>query len=420
MKSLKIAIIGSGISGLSCAWLLSKKHKVYLFEKNSYFGGHANTETVKVNSGLVDVDTGFIVFNKINYPNLCNFFNILNVRSYESEMSFAVSKNKGKFEYSGSNFDSIFSQRKNFFNFRFYFMLYEIIKFYKNATKDKEFYEKLSLGEYLEKKKYSDYFKFNHIYPMAASIWSASIEEITKYPFKEFVNFFSNHQLFNIFDRPKWRTVEGGSKNYVKKIIELKRINSKKNCIVKVLERNNNFVRLEVNKRKMNFDRLVMATHSDQVLKIINDLQDSEKKILKKIKYTKNEVFLHRDESLMPRLKKTWSSWNYIDESISNSNISVTYWMNRLQDLKTKTNIFVSLNPKRIPKKKDIFKLISYEHPQFNFETFKAQKEIKNIQGKHNTWFCGAYLGYGFHEDGIKSGLDIAEKISGYNRPWEK
>ena len=407
MGKINIAIIGSGISGLSCAWYLSKKFAVDLYEKNDYFGGHSNTHSFKVNGKEINVDTGFIVFNELNYPNLCKFFESLNVKSYESDMSFSVSMNNGKLEYSGKSALSLFAQKKNLLNLKFLKMLYEILRFYKEVENDRLNYKNISISEYLEIKKYSNYFKNNHLYPMAASIWSSPVNRISKYPFKEFVSFFSNHGLLRIFDRPKWRTVYGGSKEYVKKVLNNKNIKSFKNINVKI-ERKKGKWELSGKDNSKQYDHVVLCVHSNQVKQVIQDVKYNHSNIFSGIKYNKNNVYLHSDESLMPKNKKAWASWNYVE---SKSQLSVTYWMNLLQDLKTNKNYFVSLNPIKIPKQKKIEKVIIYEHPAYDLQTFKSQKEVELIQGFNNIWFCGAYLGYGFHEDGIKSGKRVASEI---------
>ena len=415
---MKIAVIGSGISGLSASWLISQYHKVYLFEKKSYYGGHANTQVVKNNDKELSVDTGFIVFNEKNYPNLCKLFENLDVKFIESDMSFSVSRNKGKLEYSGSGFSGIFAQKKNFLDKDFIFMLYEIIKFYKFDSKHKSNSEMETLSDFLKLRNYSDYFKYNHIYPMAASIWSSKLSDIAHYPVNDFLTFFKNHNLFNILHRPKWRTVAGGSKEYVKKILNSKKIISQKNTKVKVLSRTNNQVILKVDKKKMYFDKLVVATHTDQAIKLLGDLTRDEENILGGIKYSKNKVYFHKDEALMPKDKKVWSSWNFLGEDSEKQRLTVSYWMNKLQNLQTNQNYFVTLNPFKKPINSKIIKIIEYSHPMFTFSTFQAQELLKNIQGNNNTWFCGAYTGFGFHEDGIKSGLHVAEQILGEKRPW--
>ena len=415
MRKLKIAVIGSGISGLSASWELSKYHNIHLFEKNNYYGGHANTLKVKLEEKAFNVDTGFIVFNHINYPNLCNLFNELGVRTYESDMSFSASLENRTLEYSGSSLGSMFAQKKNIFNLRYLKMLMEIIKFYKNVEHDKRNYNNCTIDDYLTIKDYSDFFKYKHIYPMASSIWSSSLNEIKKYPFEQFVNFFSNHGLLNIINRPKWRTVFNGSQAYVKKIIEKKNIIASKNIDIKIDRFKNGKLILKVNKKEKKYDHVIIAVHSDQV-KQVNKIQNlNNMKIFEDIKYTTNEVFLHTDESLMPRLKKVWASWNYLEGENSNK-LSVTYWMNKLQNLDTNKNIFVTLNPYMKPSKNKTIKRIIYDHPIYSLKTFKTQKKIKQIQGKNNIWYCGAYLGYGFHEDGIKSGLDVVTQILKKNK----
>tara|TARA_Y100000589_G_C27186399_1_gene642857 strand:+ start:151 stop:1419 length:1269 start_codon:yes stop_codon:yes gene_type:complete len=422
MDNIKIAVLGSGISGLSCSWLLSKKHDVYLYEKNNYFGGHADTETIiDKDYSKIQVDTGFIVLNEINYKNLINLFKALNVETYASNMSFSVSKNYGELEYSGSGLQGLFSQKKNLLSKAFIKMLYEIIKFYLTVENDKDEFKNMTLSEYLEVKNYSEYFKLNHIYPMAGSIWSSSFNQISKYPFPEFVSFFSNHGLLKLFNRPKWHTVLGGSKSYVNKIINSKKIKAFTNTKVKVIDRTyNSKIVLEINKKKEIFDKLVIATHSDEAIKLLKDISANEKNALEKIEFTNNIVYLHKDKNLMPKLKKNWSSWNFVSDKKNNERINVTYWMNKLQNLGTSEDYFVSLNPIFKPKRDKILKKKKYSHPLFTKETFEAQKQILNLQGKKNTWFCGAYLGYGFHEDGIKSGLKVAENISGLKRPWDE
>ncbi len=410
MSRLKVAVIGSGISGLSCAWYLSKKHKVDIYEKNNYFGGHSNTHSFEVNNRMINIDTGFIVFNDVNYKNLCNFFEKLNVNSYESDMSFSVSINNGELEYSGSSLSTLFSQKKNILNPRFLKMLSEIIKFYRQAEGDRKFFKNLTIAEYLEIKSYSNYFKYNHLYPMAASIWSSPIDKISKYPFVEFVNFFSNHGLLKIFDRPKWRTVLGGSKEYVKKILINKNINPFKNSKATVRRNKLGTWEVKINNQIKKYDHIVLSVHSDQVKEVVTNKEFEYLNIFSRIRYSKNNVYLHSDTKLMPKNRKVWASWNYVDNK-DRSQVSVTYWMNLLQKIEINTNFFVSLNPTITPSFNKIEKKIVYDHPIYDLKTFECQKDIEMIQGKNNLWFCGAYLGYGFHEDGIKSGKRVAEYL---------
>ena len=410
MGRLKIAVIGSGISGLSCAWYLSKKYKIDIYEKNNYYGGHSNTHTFKIENKMVNIDTGFIVFNELNYKNLCNFFNTLNIKSYKSDMSFSVSMNGGELEYSGASLLTLFAQKKNFLNFKFLTMIYEIVKFYSEAENDRKFFRNIAISRYLEIKNYSNYFKYNHLYPMASSIWSSPIDKISKYPFVEFVNFFSNHGLLKIFDRPKWRTVYGGSKEYVKKVLMNRKINSFKNCKATVRRNKSGTWEVKANNKIKKYDHIVLSVHSDQVSEVIENKEFEYINIFSNIKYSKNNVYLHSDISLMPKSRNVWASWNYV-ENKSKSEVSVTYWMNLLQEIGTDINFFVSLNPLTPPSSDKIEKKIVYDHPIYDLKTFECQKKVEMIQGKNNLWFCGAYLGYGFHEDGIKSGMKVAEDL---------
>ncbi len=408
MLNTKIAVIGSGISGLSSAWYLSRKFEVDIYEKNDYFGGHSNTQLVEIDKTKIPVDTGFIVFNELNYPNLCNFFEQLRVHSFASNMSFSVSMNEGELEYSGNSINSFFAQRKNLLNLKFLNMLYEIVKFYKNAEKDRKLFENITIDDYLKKRKYSNYFKTYHLYPMAASIWSSPINKIKDYPFNEFVNFFSNHGLLRIFNRPKWKTVSGGSQEYVKKVLSNQKIRAYKGGRATIFRASDGMWELTFKNKKKKYDHIVIAAHSDEVKEIIRSKENKNHLFFSDIAYSKNLVFLHSDHKLMPKNKNVWASWNYIENK---KEISVSYWMNLLQNLATKQNIFVTLNPSREPEKNKIFKKIIYEHPVYNFETFNLQKKINSIQGNNNLWFCGAYLGYGFHEDGIKSGKNVSKTL---------
>jgi len=409
MKKIKIAIIGSGISGLSSAYYLSKYFKVDLFEKNNYFGGHTHTQTVNDGRKNINVDTGFIVFNKINYPNLCSLFDELNVKSNSSDMSFAFYSQNDGMEYSGTNLSTIFTQKRRLFDPKFLKMLLEIVKFNLNATKHMKNFSEYTIEDYLNKEEYSEYFKNKHLYPIAASIWSSSLSDIKRYPFEKLVIFFKNHGLLRVFNRPKWRTVSGGSKNYVEKILESKNLSSYKNCSVKIKNIKNKKIYINFKNKIKIYDHLIIATHADQVAKILSFDKKIEA-IFENIKYTKNKVFLHSDERLMPKSKKAWSSWNYIDHG-KNNQIFVTYWMNLLQKLDTKKNFFVSLNPDIIPQRNKIFSRQVYDHPLFDFKIFNNQKKIEKIQGIKNIWFVGAYLGFGFHEDGISSALKVVKKI---------
>lgn len=417
MSKLKIAIIGSGISGLSAAWLLSNHAEVSIFEKNKYLGGHTNTITIQNElQKKIDVDTGFIVFNRINYPNFSNFLDYLGVKTYKSDMSFSASINNNTLEYSGKSLKTIFAQKKNILNLSFWKMLFDIVKFFNNSEKDIPKYIEKTIEDYLIDKKYSKEFRTHFLYPMAASIWSTKPKDIKNYPHESFVNFFKNHGLLKFFKRPQWETINGGSRNYIQKIISENKFKYYLNEMVLSIEKKKKYIELETKTQNFIFDHVIFANHADETLNILKKVNLSDKKYLSEIKYQKNTAFLHSDENLMPRNFDVWSSWNYI--SSDKNNLCVTYWMNLLQNLNTEQNIFVTLNPTIHPKKEKTFRIIHYSHPKFDMKAIKAQKYINN--NSKNIWFCGAYLGYGFHEDGINSGLKVAEEILGLKRPWKK
>ena len=419
---MKIAIIGSGISGLSSALLLSQKHNITLFESNNRFGGHANTVEIMHKENVIPVDTGFIVYNKLNYPNLVSFFDFLKVETIDSDMSFAVSARDGQLEYSGS-MKGIFAQKKNFFNLKFYRMLKDIIIFfifgYKYAF---QFKESESLGEYVKRCNFSKEFINDHLIPMSSAIWSCPEKEILNFPAKTLLTFFKNHQLINFIFRPKWRTVKGGSKQYVNKVIEKLSSDAKNRLIlnskIKSVYCKNDKIEINFKESTEIFDKVIMATHPDQTIKLIKNLDEQSTDILRKFKYQKNIVYLHSDNSLMPKNKKTWSSWNYIS-SKSEEKSSLTYWMNLLQKINNSLNVFVSLNPYITPIKSLTYKKIIYEHPIFNTQTNEAQKKMTEIQGKNNIFYAGAWLRYGFHEDGIMSAVNISSLLN-IKIPWKK
>ena len=419
---MKIAIIGSGISGLSSALLLSQKHNITLFESNNRFGGHANTVEIMHKENVIPVDTGFIVYNKLNYPNLVSFFDFLKVETIDSDMSFAVSARDGQLEYSGS-MKGIFAQKKNFFNLKFYRMLKDIIIFfifgYKYAF---QFKESESLGEYVKRCNFSKEFINDHLIPMSSAIWSCPEKEILNFPAKTLLTFFKNHQLINFIFRPKWRTVKGGSKQYVNKVIEKLSSDAKNRLIlnskIKSVYCKNDKIEINFEESTEIFDKVIMATHPDQTIKLIKNLDEQSTDILRKFKYQKNIVYLHSDSSLMPKNKKTWSSWNYIS-SKSEEKSSLTYWMNLLQKINNSLNVFVSLNPYIKPIKSLTYKKIIYEHPIFNTQTNEAQKKMTEIQGKNNIFYAGAWLRYGFHEDGIMSAVNISSLLN-IKIPWKK
>ena len=413
---MKIAVIGSGISGLSAAHLLSKKYKVDLFEKDNHFGGHSYTIDIleEISNKLISLDLGFIVFNKKTYKNLINFFNDLEIKYEKSDMSFAVSVKNSNIEYSGSGLRGLFSNKKNIFNLNFLKMINEIISFYNDAENiNEKDYKDKTLEDFLKLKKCSNFFINYHIIPMVAAIWSMPPNLAGKMPMDLFLNFFKNHGLFKIKNRPQWYTVTGRSKVYVNKVLKTISGEYFKNYEVKNVERNEKNIRVfyGTSNEYFDYDKVVFATHADDTLKLINNATNAEKDILSSFKYKSNTAYLHNDIRLMPNNKNAWSSWNSILDKKDVSKNCVTYWLNRLQNLETKNNYFLTLNPIFKINDNNIIKKIDFSHPFFDLQSIKAQKKLKELQGLKNSWFCGSYFGYGFHEDGLKSALNIVNQI---------
>jgi len=406
---MKIAVIGSGISGLSASYYFSKKYKVDLFEQDDHFGGHSYTYDIKEDNKIIAVDLGFIVFNEQTYPNLIRFFNELNVPFEKSNMSFSVSIKDTNVEYGGSGFNAIFANKKNLLNFKFLKMINEIINFYKTAPSliNTET-SNVTLGDYLKSSKLSKYFIEYHIIPMVAAIWSMPFQKAKEMPLKLFLNFFTNHGLFKLKNRPQWFTVSNRSRTYVKKVLEKISGEVFKNYKVSKILRSENNVRILIGNEYQDYDHVILASHADQSLELLDDPSLEESEILKKFTYVSNEAYLHRDENLMPIRKSAWSSWNSISK---NENTCVTYWLNKLQNLNSEKNYFLTLNPVEAIDKNKIIKKIHFTHPYFNKDNVALQKDLHKLQGKKRTWFCGSYFGYGFHEDGLKSSKELFKKF---------
>ena len=413
---MKIAVVGAGISGLSAAYYLSKKHKVDLFEKENQFGGHANTIKVAYDHNKeIAVDIGFMVFNKNTYPNLINFFSENKIEIEKSDMSFSVSVDGSDIEYCGKGLGGIFSNKKNLLNLKFIKMFFEIISFYKNCEKiETEEVKSITLGEHLKEIKISDYFINYHIIPMVSAIWSMPPLEATQMPLSFFLNFFKNHGLFKIKDRPQWFTVANRSKTYVDKIISQISGEHFKNYHINKVVRSDFGAKIFYGEENefFDYDKVVIATHADEALKIIDNPTSDEELILKNFKYRGNTAIIHFDESIMPKNKNAWCSWN---SSMSADNIektSVTYWLNQLQNLKIDKNIFLTINPFReIPANKT-YKKVRFTHPYFDADALLNQSNLQKIQNKKNILFCGSYFGYGFHEDGIKSSIEMLKMLN--------
>ncbi|MBM5782095.1 MAG: FAD-dependent oxidoreductase [Pelagibacterales bacterium] len=422
MKKQSIAIIGSGISGLSCAYFLSDKFDVKVFEKNNYFGGHSNTVEINYSDKKIAVDTGFIVFNHQTYPNLKAFFELMKVDYEKSNMSFAVKINNSKLEYAGTNLATVFAQTKNILNFKFLRMLLDIVKFNKKAESilQKEFNPNYTLKNLIDDLNLGDYFKKYYLLPMSGAIWSCPLETMLSYPAQSFVRFFKNHGLLTVANQPQWFTVTGGSKEYVKKIInKVGEENFLLNNEVISVSRQNEKISVQSKSGEILFDHVIFACHGDQVLKILHNPEKLEKEILSNFKYQTNLAVLHRDTSVMPKSKKTWSSWVYSNnQESSESNIAVSYWMNNLQNIDHNYPLFVTLNPNQEIDSNKIFAQFNYEHPIFDSSAVSAQEKISEIQGSNRIYFCGAYQKYGFHEDGISSAISVINKL-GIFTPWQ-
>ncbi len=414
---MKIAVVGSGISGLSAAYYLSKKHNVDLFEREDHFGGHSHTIDIqyeKKNESKISVDIGFIVFNHLNYPNLINFFKENKIQIEKSNMSFSVSVKDSNIEYCGKGFNGIFSNRLNLLNPKFIKMFIEILSFYKKSDRFKNSEDNKTLGEYIEEQKLSKHFINYHILPMVSAIWSTETRKAKQMPLSFFLKFFQNHGLFKIKDRPQWYTVCNRSRAYVKKVLDNISGEYYKNYPINKITRNINGVKIYYGEKNefFDYDKVVLATHADEAISIIENPTEAEKKILSNFKYTKSLAIIHSDEKFMPNNKKAWSAWNSKLDSNNLENNSVTYWLNLLQNLNINKNIFLTLNPFLDVPEDKIYKKINFTHPHYNKEALLNQKQLYTLQNKKNILYCGSYFGYGFHEDGIKSSIEMIQFLN--------
>jgi predicted NAD/FAD-binding protein len=421
----KIAIIGSGISGLVCAYFLNKHHQIKLYEKNDYIGGHSNTVEINYDNKKIAVDTGFIVFNHQTYPHLTEFFKLLDVKYQDSKMSFAVKIDNPNIEFAGTNLNAVFAQRKNIFNVQFLKMLKDILKFNNKAIEilDKNFDPSYTMSQFLNDLKVGEYFRQYFLFPMASAIWSTPLDKIGDYPAISFVRFFKNHGLLTVNDQPQWYTVVNGSRQYVNKVCHdfNDKISLNDGALAVYKNSQNQWV-IESQKGTETFDAVVVASHADDCLKFLKQSTDIQKEILSSFTYQKNLAILHKDKSVMPNNSRAWASWVYGKNNnnlINNkNNLSVSYWMNNLQNIDNNYPLFVSLNPNIEINESDIFGKFEYDHPIFDAKAVKAQGQIDKIQGVDNIYFCGAYQSFGFHEDGIASGIRVLNKMN-IKTPWQ-
>ncbi len=412
---MKIAIIGSGISGLTSAYLLHKKHDITLFESNNYIGGHTNTITVNdENNNQLNVDTGFIVYNNDTYPNFVKILNKLKVETQPSTMSFSLSCERSGMEYGTGNLKALFGNKSNIISFQFYKLLFGIFTYFKKAKTFLKHNNDFSytVHDFIKSAKINNYTYEKFILPMASAIWSTNFDEIEQMPAKYLFEFYKNHDLLSINPSKKWRVIKGGSKQYVSKLIKpfdnRIRINSKVHSIKR--DKNTIYLKTDHNEKE-EFNAVILACHSDQALKILEDSTNQEKEILANIPYQLNQAILHTDTSVLPKNKKMWSSWNSYIPKEQNSNVSLTYNMNILQSIKSKNTFCVSINMENNINPSKIIKKINYSHPTFNKKSVFAQSQKNKISGIKNTYFAGAYWRYGFHEDGVLSALDVCKNF---------
>lgn len=415
---MKIAIIGAGISGLSAAWLLRQQHDITVFEKNDYVGGHSRTIDVKTPDGNVPVDTGFIVFNDWNYPNLFGLFDKIGVPYEKSDMSFGVSIGNGFLEYSSYG---LFAQKKNFFRPSYWRMIFDILRFNKQAERFLEKDASFTLRQCLDELKMGDWFRRYYLLAMGSAIWSCPISTILDFPASTYIRFFKNHGLLNINDRPQWYTVKGGSREYVHLLTKdfSDRIYTGIS-IQKVISHQSQVKLIDESGGEHFFDQVIFACHPDEAVGMIKNPDPKTVSVLGGFTYQQNKIIVHSDESFMPSRRECWASWIYLNDTSKHdkSEVSLSYWMNNLQPLKTSTPVFVTLNPSRMPKASLVHDAHVFHHPVFNESAIRAQGQIDSMQGVGGLWFCGAYQRYGFHEDGLWSAVNIARKM-GAPIPWD-
>lgn len=418
---MKVAVVGSGISGIGAAWLLSQKHEVHLFESDSRLGGHANTVQISEDNRSIAMDTGFLVYNELTYPNLIAFFKALNVVTADSDMSLSVQVQQKKLEWAGANLNTVFGQRINFFKPQFHRMLFDIIRFGKEAEENLAVARRhaWSLGDMLLQKKYSKAFCTDYLLPIGAAIWSTPEDKMLNFPAATFISFFLNHKLLQVNNRPVWRTVKNGSINYVQKAAAAI-TNIHLNSGVKEVERlATGRIAVRTESDSAEFDKVILATHTPISAKILKNQSQLEMQVLSSIQYEANHTLLHKDSSFMPKQSRCWSSWNVLGANDQNSSqrVSLTYYLNKLQPLETRQNYFVTLNPTQ--KIVNPLKEFNYSHPQFDQKAIRAQRDLPSIQGNGGVYFAGAWTRYGFHEDGLLSAVQVA-KLLNVPIPWSE
>jgi predicted NAD/FAD-binding protein len=416
---MKTAIIGSGISGLGAAYLLHKDHDITVYEKNAYIGGHSRTIEVPTGESMTPVDTGFIVFNNWNYPNLMGLFEELGVPYQKSDMSFGVSIDDGWLEYGSGG---MFAQKRNWVRPSYYGMLADIVRFNKQALGYIERDADISLQECLDQLKMGEWFRRYYLLAMGAAIWSCPVDTIMKFPARTFLQFFKNHGLLSINNRPQWYTVTGGSREYVTRLTAGFKDRIKLNCgVERVRKQGDKMAVTDTQGQTEIYDHVVITCHADEALKMMDSPRADVADVLGQFDYQDNQIVVHSDTSFMPREKKCWASWVYLSENREDKkqSVALSYWMNNLQGLDPAYPLIVTLNPDRRPLEDLILDEHTFSHPIFDLKAIKAQDKIKALQGQDGVWFCGAYQRYGFHEDGLLSAVNVA-KAMGVTIPWEQ
>ncbi len=416
----RLAIIGAGISGLAAAWLLRERFDVVLFEEKDRAGGHADTQLPCLDGVEVPVDTGFIVFNETNYPHLTGFFKTLGVATHHSDMSFGVSKNDAAFEYGGGELKQLFAQPSNFLKPRYLAMLRDILRFNRRAPAMLAGSSTLSLGAYLRREAYGPGLIEDYLLPMGASIWSGTVASMRDFPARAFIRFFHNHGLLRIAGRPRWKTVTGGSRSYVARVRRDLGDRLRLNAGVRAVQRTAGGVTVQTAVGPEHFAQVIFACHADQALALLTAPTPAERELLGAIRFQENPAVLHQDTGVMPRRRLAWSSWNYVSRGPEDhvQAVSLTYWMNKLQGMKTKAPLLVTLNPGVALDARRVILRKSYRHPQFDAAALAAQERLGTIQGRDRLWFAGAWTAWGFHEDGIASAVSIANAL-GVWAPWQ-
>lgn len=413
---MKIAIVGTGISGLTCGYYLHKQHDITLFEANDYIGGHTATVDVNIDGQDYAIDTGFIVYNDRTYPNFIKMMNEIGVEGVPTQMSFSVRNNGNGLEYNGHTISTLFAQKRNWANPKFYRFIFEILRFNKLAKSfaNKEITNMQTLGEFLDLHRFSTFFTDNYILPMGAAIWSSTLADMRQFPLMFFLRFFLNHGLLDVTNRPQWYVIKGGSRAYIPPLIKGFAENIRLNSPVENVTRSKGRVLLHVNGTTEWFDEVIFACHSDQAMKMLGDPSHEERSILGDMAYQANEVVLHTDTNLLPKRKAAWASWNYLLEGQADEQQrlpTLTYNMNILQQVQSKHTFCVTLNSTDQIDENKILRTFTYHHPVFNTKSTAAHQRKSEIQGVAHTWFCGAYWHNGFHEDGVRSALDVAKAL---------